>query len=102
MLPSDHTIRRKFSKEHQKNDSSSPKRQGLLQDPRYLNALELEKLKISAETLRQEISKTIDKEGPISFQRYMEMALTHNPEGYYMKRDVFNKKGDFITSPEIS
>lgn len=30
------------------------------------------------------------------------MALTHNPEGYYMKRDVFNKKGDFITSPEIS
>lgn len=32
----------------------------------------------------------------------MELSLTHDPHGYYMKRDVFNKKGDFITSPEIS
>ena len=44
----------------------------------------------------------------MSFARYMELSLTHNPHGriessgYYMKRDVFNKKGDFITSPEIS
>ena len=32
----------------------------------------------------------------------MELALTHDPLGYYMKRDVFNKQGDFVTSPEIS
>lgn len=32
----------------------------------------------------------------------MEKALLDETHGYYMKRDVFNTKGDFITSPEIS
>lgn len=32
----------------------------------------------------------------------MEKSLTDEKHGYYMKRDVFNSKGDFITSPEIS
>lgn len=32
----------------------------------------------------------------------MEQALTHKDYGYYMKQDVFNKQGDFVTSPEIS
>jgi NADH dehydrogenase [ubiquinone] 1 alpha subcomplex assembly factor 7 len=34
--------------------------------------------------------------------RFMRQALTHPQYGYYMKRDVFGKQGDFITSPEIS
>lgn len=38
----------------------------------------------------------------MSFSSYMDLCLTHDPHGYYMKRDVFNTKGDFITSPEIS
>jgi hypothetical protein len=33
---------------------------------------------------------------------YMKEALLSPLGGYYMKGDVFGKKGDFITSPEIS
>jgi len=52
--------------------------------------------------------------GPITVAEYMRAALTsqtlsHDREGsysdvkgYYMKKDVFGQKGDFITSPEIS
>lgn len=74
----------------------------IIHEDRFTNPMELETLKVASATLRKEISKTIDQNQAISFARYMELALTHDPEGYYMKRDVFNKKGDFITSPEIS
>ncbi|XP_065063421.1 protein arginine methyltransferase NDUFAF7, mitochondrial-like isoform X2 [Rhopilema esculentum] len=40
--------------------------------------------------------------GPISVAAYMKEALTNPKWGYYMKKDVFGKSGDFITSPEIS
>jgi NADH dehydrogenase [ubiquinone] 1 alpha subcomplex assembly factor 7 len=33
---------------------------------------------------------------------YMKEALLSPLGGYYMKGDVLGKKGDFITSPEIS
>lgn len=36
------------------------------------------------------------------FSTYMEKCLLDQTHGYYMKKDVFNAKGDFITSPEIS
>lgn len=50
----------------------------------------------------------------MNFAHYMDRCLLHDQHGsyykcifsklsgYYMKRDVFNTKGDFITSPEIS
>ncbi len=38
----------------------------------------------------------------MSFHSYMSKCLIDDPHGFYMKRDVFNAKGDFITSPEIS
>lgn len=44
----------------------------------------------------------IQQKGPISMAAFMEKALTHPEYGYYMKRDVFGRKGDFITAPEIS
>lgn len=40
--------------------------------------------------------------GPISIADYMKEVLTNPIDGYYMKKDVFGQKGDFITSPEIS
>lgn len=32
----------------------------------------------------------------------MQFCLSHPTDGYYSKGDVFGRKGDFITSPEIS
>jgi len=32
----------------------------------------------------------------------MRFCLSHPEHGYYMKGDPLGKKGDFITSPEIS
>ncbi|XP_067943499.1 protein arginine methyltransferase NDUFAF7, mitochondrial-like [Watersipora subatra] len=50
------------------------------------------------ETLERRIRVT----GPITVADYMRECLTHPQHGYYMKKDVFGSKGDFITSPEIS
>ena len=52
--------------------------------------------------LGDEIKALIAAEGPISVERYMELALTHPENGYYMGRDPFGAAGDFTTSPEIS
>lgn len=32
----------------------------------------------------------------------MQFCLSHPTEGYYSQGDVFGRKGDFVTSPEIS
>ena len=40
---------------------------------------------------------------PMSLARFMELALMHPEFGYYSTKDrIFNKGGDFTTSPEIS
>ena len=39
----------------------------------------------------------------MSLARFMELALMHPQFGYYStKETIFNKGGDFTTSPEIS
>lgn len=40
--------------------------------------------------------------GSISIADYMSLALGHPEHGYYIKRDPFGVRGDFITAPEIS
>ena len=52
--------------------------------------------------LGDEIKATIAEEGPMTVERYMELALGHAEHGYYMGRDPFGAAGDFITAPEIS
>lgn len=48
------------------------------------------------------IKSKISLTGPITVAEYMKIVLTNPSGGYYMKRDVLGKNGDFITSPEIS
>lgn len=48
------------------------------------------------------IREKISASGPISIADYMGLALSHPEHGYYIKRDPFGARGDFITAPEIS
>ena len=52
--------------------------------------------------LGDQIKDLIRSEGPITVERYMELALAHPELGYYMNRDPFGASGDFTTAPEIS
>lgn len=52
--------------------------------------------------LGDEIKAIIASSGPITVERYMELALSHPDYGYYMGRDPFGAAGDFTTAPEIS
>ena len=48
------------------------------------------------------LRQVIKGQGPLSVAEYMRQCLAHPQFGYYMRGDVFGRKGDFITSPEIS
>jgi SAM-dependent MidA family methyltransferase len=52
--------------------------------------------------LLRELREIIAQEGPISLERYMNLALSHPRYGYYATREPFGVMGDFITAPEIS
>jgi NADH dehydrogenase [ubiquinone] 1 alpha subcomplex assembly factor 7 len=52
--------------------------------------------------LEAEIRATIETKGPMSVAEYMELCLSHPRHGYYMTRDPFGARGDFVTAPEIS
>ena len=54
--------------------------------------------------LKEIIIKEIKTSGvPMSLHRFMELGLSHPQHGYYSNKDtIFNKGGDFTTSPEIS
>jgi SAM-dependent MidA family methyltransferase len=52
----------------------------------------------AASILREEISRS----GPVSFHRFMEVALYHPECGYYRRsRDPFGREGDYYTAEQI-
>ena len=52
--------------------------------------------------LEREIAGLIGADGPMPLSRFMGLCLGHPRDGYYMTRDPFGSKGDFITAPEVS
>ena len=52
--------------------------------------------------LEQKIIERIKKQGPISFETFMDMALYYPGLGYYTSSEsVIGRKGDFYTSPHL-
>ena len=54
------------------------------------------------DSLLAELATRIRFRGPLTVADFMGAALTHPKHGYYMRRDVFGREGDFTTSPEVS
>ncbi|PTX54360.1 SAM-dependent MidA family methyltransferase [Litoreibacter ponti] len=53
-------------------------------------------------SLRTQILRQIELDGPISVADYMNLCLLSPGHGYYATRDPFGSSGDFITAPEVS
>lgn len=56
----------------------------------------------AADRLKQRLIHLITNGGPISVADYMAFCLADHDGGYYMTREPFGAKGDFITAPEVS
>lgn len=56
----------------------------------------------AADKLKQRLIRLISSGGPISVADYMAICLADHDGGYYMTREPFGAKGDFITAPEVS
>ena len=62
-----------------------------------------QQLKQQSQLLSDIIIKDIQHNGPMTFAKYMDLALYHIPYGYYRSQLIkFGEQGDFITAPDIS
>jgi SAM-dependent MidA family methyltransferase len=57
---------------------------------------------MAATPLETKIRARIAARGPIPVAEYMAMCLADPQHGYYMTRDPFGARGDFVTAPEVS
>ena len=54
------------------------------------------------EKIELKLIREINKNGYIPISKFMEISLSDPEDGYYIKQNPLGKKGDFITSPEIT
>ncbi len=54
------------------------------------------------DSIKEKIIQNIKRNGSISLENFMEMALFDKNYGYYNKNKIIGKKGDFVTSSEIN
>ena len=52
--------------------------------------------------LETAIRARIQAQGPVTVAAYMAMCLADPQHGYYVTRDPFGARGDFVTAPEVS
>lgn len=57
---------------------------------------------MSSTPLLEHLRELIRADGPLTVERYMQIALWHPDGGYYAKRQPVGARGDFVTAPEIS
>lgn len=57
---------------------------------------------VSAAPLLEHLRGLIRASGPLTVERYMEIALWHPHWGYYATHAPVGARGDFVTAPEIS
>lgn len=57
---------------------------------------------MSATPLEHRLKALIRLNGPLPIADYMAICLGDPEHGYYMARDPFGAKGDFVTAPEVS
>ncbi|MGH6968488.1 MAG: SAM-dependent methyltransferase, partial [Stellaceae bacterium] len=57
---------------------------------------------MSAPPLLEHLRGLIRTGGPLTVERYMDIALWHPRWGYYATRQPVGARGDFVTAPEIS